>query len=511
MLGRALDRQGEFAVHKALGAPAWRLFNRGIAEAIVLAAVGGALGLFLATGLVRLAERLESILPRPVSGGVEPGVLGFAVAVTVGSAILFGVAPALHAARTEVGGHGRGSGRTTTATRRGQRLRRLLVVSQLAMTTVLLIGAGLLGMSFQRIGAVDLGIETESVISVELHGSAWWNLEPDAAIAQWSSVMQAIRAIPGVESAGAIDYVPLGGSYSCDGVRRDDLPPPEPGRGMCAETRMTLPGALDALGVTVLRGRGIQPTDQMDQPHVVVIDERLADALWPDTDPIGMRMHVHGNVHEVVGVAANMLHFGPVGDVRPQLYLHAAQDGWNGPQRGLTLLVRGADPGSLAMPIRSAVSSVNASIAVGIVETLDGFLATALSAERFRTALMLAFATTALLLALLGVAGTMSYSVARRRREMGLRLALGAEPLEVRQLVLREGARLSLFGIGSGVLTALVLAGALDGALLFEIGSRDPGVYTLVVVLLAAMTSGACYVPARRASKVDPVTALQEA
>ena len=512
LLGRALDRQGEFAVHRALGAPAGRLFVRGMAEAGVLAAVGGGLGLVLALWLGGLAQGLGALLPRPVSGGADPAVLAFVSIVTVGAGLLFGLAPALHAARADASAPGRAVGRTVTMSGRGHKMRRALVVGELALTTTLLIGAGLLVRSFQRLGSVDLGMQIEGVVSVSLHGSAWWDLEEDAAQAQWDAVMAAIRAVPGVDDAGAIDYVPLSNSYSCDGVQRDDIPPPPRGERMCAETRMVLPGAVRTLGVPLLRGRLLLATDLLDQPPVAVIDQNLADAMWAGEDALGKRFEVHGNVHEVVGIVGNMLHFGPGETVRPQLYLHASQDGWNGVSRGLTVLARGSDLGPLVAPIRTAVAGVNASIAVGTVETLDGYLGKSLSATKFRTGLMGAFGLTALLLAVLGISGVMAYSVSRRTREMGIRLALGAEPSDVRGLVLREGVRLISVGVMIGVTVALGVAGALDtllfDALLFEVGARDPGVYLAVVSVLTLATVMACYLPASRASRVDPIAAL---
>ncbi|HEX9886377.1 MAG TPA: ABC transporter permease [Longimicrobiales bacterium] len=507
LLGRALDRQREFAVHKALGAAGWRLFNRSLAEAAVLSVVGGAAGLGLAWWLVGLAAGVGSRLPRPVTGDVDLGILAFAAMVTVGAGLLFGLGPALHAARAGAASPGRDGGRGNSHGRGTQRLRRALVVGELALTTSLLIGAGLMVRSFHRLGGVDLGLRAEGVVTVQLHGSAWWDLAPDAAQAQWDAVMEAVRAVPGVESAGAMDYVPLGGDYSCDGVAREDLPPPGPGEGMCAETRMVLPGAVATLGVPLVRGRLLEPTDRADRPHVALIDQNFADALWPGVDPLGKRFRVHTNVHEVVGIVGNMLHFGPGEVTRPQLYLHAPQDGWNGIQRGLTVLARGSDPGALVAPIRAAVAEVNPSIAIGTVETLDGYLRQTLAPNRFRTGLMVAFGATALLLALLGIAGVMNYSVTRRTREMGVRLALGAEPTEVRGLVLREGLRMGAVGMILGVIVAVVLAGRLE-ALLFEVGSRDPWVYGSVVALLGLATATACYVPAGRASRVDPVVAL---
>lgn len=507
MLGRALDRQGEFAVHKALGAPGWRLFNRGLAEAGVLSVIGGGLGLALAQALVSLAQGFGSLLPRPVSGDLDLSIFSFAAATALGAGLLFGLAPALHAARTETSAPGRDIGRSATMSRRGHRFRRALVVGQLALTTALLVGAGLLVRSFQELGAVDLGMDVESVVAIELHGSAWFDLEAEASQAQWDAIMEAVGGVPGVEAAGAIDYVPLSGDYSCDGLGRADRPRPPPGEGICAETRMVLPGAVETLGVPLIRGRLILDSDRADQPLVVVIDQNLQEALWPDEDPLGKPLWVHGSVHEVVGVAANMLHFGPDGDVLPQLYLPAAQDGWNGISRGLALLARGDDPEGLIRPIQAAVARVNPAIATGTARTLEGYLANSLAAARFRTALMIAFGLTALLLAVLGIAGVMSYSVARRTREMGIRLALGAEPLAVRGLVLREGVRLGVLGVALGLAVAAPLAGRLE-QLLFGVSIRDPGVYIAVVLLLGTATAVACSVPAGRASRVDPVTAL---
>lgn len=507
LLGRALERQGELVVHRAIGAPAWRILHRSLAEAGLLAAAGGVGGVVLALWLGGFARRLDAVLPRPVSGELDAGVVAFAIFVTALSAILFGLLPAVHSARSADALPSQDRGRGGSLGRRGQRLRRSLVVTELALTTALLVGSGLLVRSLQRLSAVDLGFRPDGVVSVELHGSAWYDLTPEAAQAQWNAVLEAVRAAPAVTAAGAIDYVPLGDGYSCDGFERDDQPPPEAGEGRCAEVRVVLPGALEALGVSPLRGRMLGERDGPDQPPVIVIDERTAATFWPGEDPIGARVRVHERTHEVVGIVADVRHFGPGGEVRPMVYLHAPQEGWNGITRGLALVARGSDAGALVVPIRDAVARVNASIALGSFQTVDMLLDRSLAAPRFRTLLMVAFGCIALFLAVLGIAGVMAYSVSRRTRELGLRLALGARPSEVREMVLREGGQLMVIGVALGLLGALAVAGVLE-RLLYDVGTRDPLVYLLVTALLAAAAMLACYVPARRASRVDPSTAL---
>lgn len=509
LLGRALDRQGEFAVHRALGAPGWRILNRSLAEAGILATVGGLGGVGLAVALGGLVRGLEPMLPRPVTGAVDGGVLAFALVVTLGSGLLFGLAPALQAARSGSAMPGRGGARGNTLDRRGHRLRRSLVVGELALTAMLLVGSGLLVRSFQQLGAVELGLQTEGVVGIDLHGSAWWALEPDAAQAQWDAVLEAVRAAPGIDAAGAIDYLPLAGSYSCDGIQRLDQPPAAPGEGRCAEVRVVLPGALESMGIALMRGRLLDARDGPDQPAAVVIDDNMAEAFWPEEndDPIGARIQVHTRVHEIVGIVRNMRHFGPGGAERPMLYLHAPQEGWNGIARGLTLVARGSDAGGLVAPIRSAVAEVNGSIAIGDIVTLDGLLRESLAGPRFRTALMAAFAITALLLALLGITAVMTYSVVRRTRELGVRLALGAKPTQVRGLVMGEGSRLIATGVLLGLTGASAIAGTLD-RLLFEVSARDPAVYAIVAVVLGGVGLVACYLPALRASRVDAIAAL---
>jgi putative ABC transport system permease protein len=505
MLARALDRARELAVHRALGASAGRVFVRGVAEAVLLAGGGGIAGVAVAVAAGDVVGRFGALLPRPVTGTVDAGLLVFALVVTAGCGVFFGAAPAVHAVRSSGSLGMRGS----TPNVRGERLRRGLVVGQVTLTAALLIGSGLFARAFLRLGAVDLGLETAGVVGLELHGAAWYDLDAAAAQAQWDDVLGSVRSVPGLGAAGAIDYLPLTAGYSCDGLSRADQPPPPPGEGRCAEVRVVLPGALEALGVDVLRGRAIDDRDRAGAPPVAVVDETAVATFWPGgADPVGAHVRVHERVHEVVGVARDMLHFGPGVPRRPMVYLPAPQEGWNGITRGLVLVVRGGPRALPVQQVRQAVHDVNPSIALGDAQPLDELLGRALAGPRFRAQLMTAFGATALILALLGMVGIMMGSVARRRRELGVRLALGAEPAAVRAMVLREGVRLTLTGLALGLAGTAVVAGTVE-SLLFGVATRDPLVYAAVATLLLSTAAVASYLPARRASRVDPVSALQ--
>jgi putative ABC transport system permease protein len=257
-----------------------------------------------------------------------------------------------------------------------------------------------------------------------------------------------------------------------------------------------------------VRGRLFSWNDDLKAPPVVVIDASMAQAFWPDEDPLGKPLYVHTRVHEVVGVVEDIRHFGPAGVTRPTVYIPTPQEGWSGAARGLALVVRGGPrPESLVPAIRRAVWDVNPSIAFGPVKTLEQLKDENLAAPRFRSILLGAFGLTAVLLAVLGITGVMAYSVARRVREMGIRMAVGAPPAEVRELVLREGIALTAIGLAAGLLASAVLGRFVD-ALLFEVSARDPLVFGAVAVVAAASGILASLVPAWKASRVDPTVAL---
>jgi len=509
MLGRALDRQREFAVQRAMGAPRWRIVRLGSLESLVLAVVGGGLGVGLSFVLGQGLEHVGAVyLPRPVSGDLEGSVLLFMVAVTAGATLLFGLGPAFWAARVKTATPGLEEGRGNTRGRRGQRVQRMVVVGEVSLTAMLLVAAGLLLRSFQELGRVDLGFQTDGVVTMELHYSSFRRLETEEAKVEWDEILLAAGSVPSVRQAGAMDFVPLGPSYSCDGVSRADEPPPGPGEEQCAETRSTLPGALEALGIPLIRGRMIFGTDDLDAPPVVLVDESMAQAHWPEEDPIGKPLRVHDGVHEVVGVVGDIQHFGAGRAHRPTVYIPTPQEGWMGSRRGLALVIRGDGPThELVAPVRRAVLDVNPSIAFREVTTLSYLQDQNLAAPRFRTFLLGVFGLAALVLAVLGIGGVMTHSVARRVREMGVRLAVGAKPSEVRGLIVREGLFLTIVGLALGMGSAAVLGGFLD-ALLFEVTARDPLVFggaALVILVVGGLSS---FLPGLRASRVNPVEAL---
>lgn len=506
MLGRAMDRRAEVLLQRALGADDIRIVRTALMEVGLLTLAGGVAGLGVAVLLGRAARAAGALLPRPVTGVVDLNVVAFAMLTSTFAAILFGLGPSLHALRTGFSGERSMSGRRFTSGPARERSRRSLVVGQVALTAVLLVACGLLGRSFLALGQVDLGLTTERVFGVEIHGSAWADLDPSGSQAQWADVLRAVRAVPGVEQAGAIDYLPLGGSYSCDGVYRADVPAPAPGEGRCAEVRVVLPGALGAMGIDVVRGRAIERSDDADGSAVVVIDESLAESLWPGGDPIGGRIHVHTREHEVVGVTRDMRHFGPGRSGAPMLYLPAPQEAWNGVQRGLALVYR-SDGTVDIRSIQAAVHSINPRIALGDLVAFEDLLRETLALPRFRAVLMAAFGVAALLQALLGIGGILAFSVARRTREMGVRVALGARPQEVRHMVLREGAMLTVLGLSIGLFGVALLAGVIE-SMLFQVRVWDPVVWGGVVMVLGGAATLACWLPARRASAVQPIEAL---
>jgi putative ABC transport system permease protein len=513
LLVRAVERRRELDIRIALGASRTRLAGTSVLEALVLAGFGAALGLGLAwLGVGTVADRLSGVLPRIDGIRVSPAVAAFTAGVALLTALLFGAVPALDAwlrnARTS-GSRVAASARGGSAGHESVRLRRALVAGEVAVSVVLLVGAGVLVRSVDALYRVDLGMEREGVLTVSLHSAAFIDRSSDEAAALYTDLMGRLRALPGVDAAGAINILPLSGGFSCDGVTRDELPPPNPGEGWCAEIRSILPETLMALGIPLVRGRTTGEDDhRTDAPKVALISEEMAESFWAGEDPLGKSITIHEASWEVVGVVGDMRHFGPAGVTRPQAYLPAHQDPWGGVSYGLNLVLRGSgDPHALAPAVRRAIEEVDPALGITSVASMDDLLGDSVADSNFRATLFGAFAVLAVLLAMVGMGGVVAYSVRQRTREIGVRLAMGAAPSRVSRMVLVEAARLGFAGALAGVVAALLASRALEG-MVFGVSARDPWTIGVALVLVALMGTLVSLLPARRAARVDPLRAL---
>jgi putative ABC transport system permease protein len=440
---------------------------------------------------------------------VDGAVLAFSAVLAGGTALAFGLLPALRIVRGARPAFASGARTLGAAGSRASSIRRVLVLAQIATTVVLVVGAGLLLQSFWNLHGVDLGVERDGVLTMDLHGAAWWDLEAEAAEQRYRDILDRITALPGVETAGAMDVVPLADNYSCDGFTPIDRPPPAPGEGACAEVRSVTPGALSALGVRVLRGRSIDWSDDADAARGAVITARTAEMFWPGQDALGKGAVMHADTFSIVGVVVDIRHFGPEGAVSPMAFLPASQEPWNGITRGLTLVVRGDHlVEGMADELRAVVHSVDPTIAVSGAKPMRTLLAGTVGGPRLRATLLAVFAVLALVLALVGIAGVMSQAVARRRRELGLRIALGAAPRSATALVLRDAVQLTTAGLVLGLLASAAVTRFLT-AFVFGVSPLEPRILVLGGALVSALSLLSSWIPARRASRIDPMEALR--
>jgi putative ABC transport system permease protein len=513
MLTRASARTRELAVRAALGAGRWRLVRQLLAESVTLAVAGGTVGLLLAAWGVNFIPQL---IPAGAGGGilavaaprVDVNVLLFALAASIFTGILFGLAPAVTVTGTDLAeGLKEGAQAASPGAGRGW-LRGALAVAELSLSLVLLIGAGLLIKSFYRLLQVNPGFTPEHVLTIDLSLTDTRYPTPQQKSEFFLRVLRRVESLPGVRSAALADSLPLSPyqGFLMMSPNRLRTSAEVSSSTMVMVKRLTVsPGYFYTLGIPVLKGRTFTDQDDEQAPKVVVVNEAVASHFWPTEDPIGKPLPLFRDNLTVVGVVGNTRHEGLSQETEAEFYVPYLQS----PDNSLQLAVRtAADPDSLVSAVRAQVRDVDPDQPIYHVATLEKTLSESLAPRRLNMMLLGIFAGIALALATVGIYGVIAFSVTQRTHEIGIRMALGAERRNVLRLIVGQGLRLTLLGVALGVAGAWVLTSFL-ASFLFGVAPRDPATFVLVSLSLVAVSILACYIPARRATSVDPMVALR--
>ncbi len=512
MLARAGDRRREMAVRVALGAAPRRIVHQMLTESVMLAVAGAALGVAGAWAGTRALGRMvpPELDAAAVSGiGIDARVLAFVICVALVTGIAFGLAPALQSANRDPkdamseGGRSGGAG-----SRRAGRLRAALVVVEIALAVVLLAGAGLMVRSLADLRRVPLGFDADHVLTagVALHGHAYDSAT--AAIGFFERAEQRLAALPGVRAVGAISWLPLSGLRSASSFTVVGQPVPPLGQEPVGDFRAITPGYFAAMGIPIEEGRGLEATDRRGGGEVVVVSHTLARTFWPNGSPVGHELKYEWDdwhVARIVGVAGDVHHDGPRTEPYMEMYLPLEQF----PYTGMTFVVRSSgNPLALAAPLRAALRDLDPTQAVADVKPMTDLVHASVGDTRLDTVLFASFGVIGLVLAMIGIYGLGAYTVQQRRHEFGIRMALGAQRRTVLSMAIRRGLVLAALGLAVGVAGALSLT-HLMGALLFGVKPNDPVTFAWVAVALAAIAALSAWVPARRATRLDPVAALR--
>jgi putative ABC transport system permease protein len=512
LLVRGEARQREISIRTAMGAGQRRIVRQLVTESMVMALVGGLVGVaFAFVGLEILLAAAPANLPRIESVGLNGTVLLFSAGVTLVSGFLFGVAPSLQATRVNIQSALREEGRGGTVSRGRFRFRQLLVVSEMAMAVVLLIAAGLLMQSFWRLQRVDPGFDSENVLAFSLNLPPGGYPDSSAVTGFFEVMMPRVAGLPGVTAAGGVRTAPLTGSLPPNDIEIENREQSEGDPPLNADVQVVLPGYFTTLGIPLTEGRAFDSGDHLEGEVVAVIDEVLAERFFPGTSPIGRRIRQSGRTwSRIVGIVGGVHQEGLDVEPRANLYLaHAQSPATWFAVRGMTVLLRtGVEPLGLAAAVREEVRQLDPALPVYEVTTMENTVAASTATERFSMFLQLVFAGVAMALAVIGIYGVLSYSVAQRTQEIGIRMALGAEHGSIMKLVVGQGMGLVLVAVFVGVVGALATAEVMS-SLLFGVSPRDPLTYVVVTVVLTTVAAVACWVPARRASSVSPQTALR--
>ena len=510
LLARASTRHREMAIRTALGASRWRVARQLMTESLLLAVLGGIVGLLLGVwGIKSFAVGSPVDIPGLEDAGLDPRVFAFTAGVTLLTGILFGLAPALSISRGKMNGALKESARGGGESRVRQRLRDLLVVSEVALSLVLLIGAGLLVSSFLRLRDVNPGFDAQNVFNTNL--SLVQTKYPDAEkqARAFSDILRRVSSTPGIESAAVIFPLPFSGASAANTFLIDGQPAVRPEDKPVANYRAISADYFKVMRVPLLRGRTFSERDNADAPLVIIVNDSLARRFFGSAEALGQHIIVERSdvskqgKAEIVGVVGDVRHEGLDTLAGPEFYIPYQQ----APEPEMDLVVR-TSSANIAPGVRDQIKQVDPEQYVPSIGPLTELLSASLARRRFDTLLTGLFAGLALLLATVGIFGVTAYAVTQRTREIGVRMALGAQPRDVLRLVLGQGLRLILIGIGAGLIVAFVLTRVLS-TMLYGVTSTDPLTFIVVSLALIFVALLACYIPARRATKVDPLIVLR--
>jgi putative ABC transport system permease protein len=513
LLAQATTRRKENAIRIAHGARRWTIVRQLLIESLLLATGGGLLGVLGAFwGVEALVKLLPESLSKLQSVSIDARVFLFTLGVSVLTAIVFGGVPALLASRTKPGATLSDVARDMAGGTSGRHVRRVLVVSEVALAVVLLVSAGLLIRSFQLLRQVDTGFTAQNALTMRMVLPFPKYQKAEARRAFYDEVLRKINEVPGIESAGMITFLPLSFHGMNFNFSVEGQPATSDAKLPFALWRVVSPDYFRAMGIPLRRGRFFDARDSADSQPAVLVNRRLAEQYWPGEDAIGKRLKVGALDSQnawltVVGVVGDVRQTG-LNEQKLEFYVPYAQErrSFMAP-RDLVVRTK-SDPAAIAAAVRNAVWSVDKDQPVSNVRTLDQVFAAAISQERFQALMLGLFAALALLLACVGLYGVISYAVVQRTHEIGVRMALGAQPLDVLRLVIRQGMMLTVAGLVAGIIAGTFVTRVLSD-LLFGVTPRDPLTFAGVPVLLLLVAFFACYIPARRATRIDPLAALR--
>ena len=512
LLARATARQKEIAVRTALGASRLRLIRQHLTESLLLAGLGGCCGLLLSVwGVDLLVAASAGTLPRAKEISIDGRVFGFTLTISLVTGILFGLAPALRSSTPDLNQFLKEGVKGVAGGWRQSRAQSVLVVAEITLGLVLLIGAGLLIKSYARLQQVDPGFSPENVLTAQLSLPQSKYPEERQQALFFQQTLERIQTLPGVEYAGAVSDLPFSQSRTSRSFGIEGRPAVSDGESLNADHRKISPHYFRAMGIRLLRGREFTERDAKNAPGVIIINEAMARRFFPHENPLGRRLLLGASesgeqkAWEIVGVVADIKHGNLAEERKPEMYVPYMQH----PHSWMFLAIRGAsDPRTLIAAVRNAVREVDPEQPAYNVMTMQERIEKSIAPQRFNTLLLGVFAVVAIALAAVGIYGVVSYSVAQRTREIGVRLALGAQSGDILRLVVGQGMLLTMIGIGLGLAAALLLT-RLMASLLYGVSATDPFVFAGIAVLLAFVALLACYIPARRATKVDPMIALR--